>query len=188
MKKMFKIQYGILAFILLLIACKKDTLNIPKDDDRDIRILKVQYMGHDYDVNYAFGVSLPLMYKKKCTYHYDTDGRLTRIGNDRVRSATVEYNPEQAKATNDAEQDQLFTFYWNNSVIHFQGKRIDNIVATTRHLNIDSSDFTTWDRIDINRMPNGKLKSVMPIVEPDDVPVPSSPYSGIATEILSYNK
>src|SRR5690554_4830345 len=132
MKKMFKIQYGILACIFLLMgACKKDTPDIPQNDDRDIRVLKVQYLGYD---NLVLTNPLPPMYLKECTYHYDTDGRLTRIENDGVRRATVEYNQEQIKATNDAEQNQLFTSYWNNSVIGFQGNRIDNIVATIRHL------------------------------------------------------
>jgi hypothetical protein len=78
MRNPFKIQYGILACILLLAACKKDTPDIPKGDDRDIRVLKVQYLGHDYSENFVFDPPSP-MYTKECTYNYDSEGRLSHI-------------------------------------------------------------------------------------------------------------
>lgn len=185
--KTFKIQYGIFAFIILLLtsACKKDTPKKPDipQDERDIRILKVEYLGHD---NLILGDPTPLMYTKASTYHYDTDGHLTRIENDGVRRATVEYSHEQIKATNDAEQNQLFTSYWDNSIIRFQDNKIENIMATTRHLSIEPRDFTTQDGIDISRTSDGKLKSVLS-ERSLDAPVPSSSFPGLSTEILSYN-
>ncbi|HUH74313.1 MAG TPA: hypothetical protein VLZ75_07880 [Chitinophagales bacterium] len=186
--KKIKIQYIFLTLILLLMgACKKDTVekpDIPKGEDRDIRVLKVQYLGHDY---FVLGDPPPLMYARECTYHYDTEGRLSYIENDGIRRATIEYNPEQIKATNDAEQNRIFSLYWDNSTIKFQGNRIENIMVTTRHLSIEPQNFTTQDGIDINRASDGRLKSVMLEVSPD-APVPSSVlYLGLATEILSYN-
>jgi len=76
MKKMFKIQYGILAFILLLGACKKDTPekpDIPKEDDRDIRILKVGYKEN-----------------RETIYHYDELGKLKYIVTDKSDLEKIE--------------------------------------------------------------------------------------------------
>lgn len=167
--------------LLLVSACKKDVvekLDIPKED-RDIRVLKVQYQGHD---NLVLVNPFPPMYLKECTYHYDAEGGLSRIENGGIRRANIEYNHEKIKVANNADQNQLFTSYWNNSVISFQGMRIENITNTTRHLSIEPRDFTTQDRIDISRTSDGRLKSVLS-ERSSDAPVPSSSYSGLSTEI-----
>lgn len=185
MKKLFRIQYGIFALILLSMSgCKKDSekSDIPKEE-KDIRVLKVQYQGHDY---FVLSEPLPLMYLKECTYHYNADGRLIRIENDGILRAQVEYEKEQIKVTNEAEQEQLFSSYWDNSAIRFQDNKIENIMATTRHLSIEPRDFTTEEGIDINRTSDGRLKSVMS-ERSSDAPVPSSSFPGLSTEILSYN-
>ncbi|MCO5248817.1 MAG: hypothetical protein M9887_07720 [Chitinophagales bacterium] len=189
MTKLLKIQYIFFACILLMSACKKDTVEKPdisNGDDRDIRITKVQYMGHDYDANHIYEGNF-LMYTKECTYHYDTDGQLSYIMNDDIRRVQVEYNHEQIKVTNSVEQDQLFSLYWDNSIIGFQNKKIENIMVTTRHLSIEPQNFTTQDEIHISRTSEGRLKSVMSEVSPD-VPVSTSVlYFGLATDVLSYN-
>jgi hypothetical protein len=185
MRNLLKIQYGILAFMLLsMIACKKDVsekIDIPKEDDRDIRVLKVQYMGHDY---FVFGDSLPLMYPRECTYHYNGEGRLSYIENDGEQRVKAEYDNNHIKVTNGVEQNRLFSSYWDNSNIIFQGKRIENVISTTLLLNIEPHSMTIEDEIKINRTSDGRLKSVMSEVS-QDAPVPFSLYSGLSTEVLS---
>ncbi|MCO5230346.1 MAG: hypothetical protein M9958_04225 [Chitinophagales bacterium] len=185
--KKIKIQYIFFVLMLLMMgACKKDVKSdISKNDDRDIRVLKVQYLGHDYDAS-AFGEN-QLMYTKECTYHYDSDGHLSYIMNDDILRAQVEYNNDQIKVTNGIEQNQIFSSYWDNSIIKSRDNKIDNIMVTTLHLSIEPQNIITQDGIDISRKSDGKLKSVLLEGTPD-VPVTSSPlYYGLATEILSYN-
>lgn len=191
MKNLLKIQCCILALMLFLMsACKKDVIekpDIPKED-RDIRVLKVQYLGHDFDPNTILGGQLPLMYTKECAYHYDTDGRLSRIENDGILRVQAEYSHEQIKVMNEVEQDSRQAFYWDNSIISYQKNKIENILTVTpfwEFPNVPSGSST--DKVSISRTSDGRLKSVM-LESSSDAPVPSSVlYLGLATEILSYN-
>ncbi|MCZ2394443.1 MAG: hypothetical protein LC105_11340 [Chitinophagales bacterium] len=191
--KKIKIQYIFFALMLLMMsACKKDTVeksDIPKDDDKDIRVLKVQYIGHDYSEDFVFDPPSP-MYTRTCTYHYDKDGRLSNIKNDDILRVQVEYGHEQITVTNEVEQGSRYACYWDNSTINYQNNRIDNIIV-----NVFSPGFWAMEAFKLRRKmnirisPDDRLKSVM---------LDSTDHNGsagmgewfapLSTEILSYNK
>jgi hypothetical protein len=187
MKKLLKIQYGILAFMLLsMIACKKD-VKIPKDVNTDIRVLKVQYIGHDYSSDFVFNPPFP-MYTKECTYYYDSEGRLSHIKNDDILRAKVEYDKEQITVTNEVEQDSQKAFYWENSIISYRNNKIENILIATPYWEFPSfPSGPSIDNVSISRASDGRLNSVM-LERSPNAPVPSTIlFFELATDILSYN-
>src|SRR5690554_3467690 len=160
MKKLFKIQYILLTFILLMGACKKDIPDIPKDDDRNIRILKVQYMGHDYSPDFVFDPPSP-MYIRTCTYHYDKDGHLSNIKNDDILRVQVEYGHDQIELKNGVEQDRMLATYWDYSIISYLDNKIENVIINAFSPGIILEAFVDQIRMTISRTLDGKLKSVM---------------------------
>ncbi|MCO5230345.1 MAG: hypothetical protein M9958_04220 [Chitinophagales bacterium] len=184
----FKIQYIFFALTLLLVsACKKDTVKKPdisNGDDRDIRITKVQYLGHDFNPLFFFSSPTPLMYTKECTYHYDSDGRLSYIMNDDILRVQVEYSHEQIIVSNNVEQeDKKIASYWDHSIISYQNNKIRNII-----INAFSPGFVIEASIDqrsmiVKRESDGRLKSVM-----DDGTFENEWFFPLSTQVLSYNE
>ncbi|MCZ2394442.1 MAG: hypothetical protein LC105_11335 [Chitinophagales bacterium] len=190
--KKIKIQYIFFALMLLMMsACKKDTVeksDIPKDDDKDIRVLKVQYIGHDYSEDFVFDPPSP-MYTRTCTYHYDKDGRLSNIKNDDILRVQVEYGHEQITVTNEVEQGSRYACYWDNSTINYQNNRIDNIIVNVFSPGVWATEaFKEQRRMTVRRELDGRLKSVMfDTTEYNGTGVWPEWFAPLSTEVLSYN-
>lgn len=146
-------------------ACKKDTVekpDIPKGEDRDIRVLKVQYMGHDYNSSLIFGsTNSPDLFTRECFYHYDSKGRLSYIVNDDLPRVQVEYDNNQIKLINSQiENAPTIALYWMNSIISSQNNKIEGILATTRYPLVTPHFMSEQIKMNITRTANEKLKSV----------------------------
>ncbi|MCO5230915.1 MAG: hypothetical protein M9958_07130 [Chitinophagales bacterium] len=155
MKKLFKIQYGILAFILLFGACKKDTpekSDIPKEGDRDIRITKVQY-SHDNGGG---------LVKSDIYYRYDESGQLSDILTDSLNSvASIEYDNGQIKiGTRNYEfpgypDIRPYTTIVGKDLIVNIKVNVPRIIPWSSLISQDLS------RVNISRLSNGMLNSIL---------------------------
>lgn len=188
MKKLIKIQYGILTCVLLLMsACKKDTVekpDIPKGDDRDIRVLQVQY-SHDNGGG---------LVKSDIYYRYDESGQLSDILTGSLNSvASIEYDNGQIKiGTRNYEfpgypDIRPYTTIVGKDVIENIKVNVPRIIPWSSLMSQDLS------RVNISRSSNGKLNSILldSIFGNDNTVSPSEArklnYRSLNIRVQSYN-
>ncbi|MCZ2392621.1 MAG: hypothetical protein LC105_02020 [Chitinophagales bacterium] len=190
MKKLFKIQYILLALMLLLMgACKKDVVekpDIPKGEDRDIQVLKVQYL---YDNGGA-------LVNSNILYHYDENGRLSDVldsGEDGLYSMLwIEYENNQIKI---GTKDYDFPGYEIRPYTALIGKnRIENILVNKIRISqLEGLVESDLSRVNISITHDGKLGSVLLDSSfANGVTVSSSEakkifYRSLNTDVLTYN-
>src|SRR5690554_2770806 len=123
------------------------------------------------------------MYTRACTYHYDSEGRLSHIKNDGVLRIQVEYGHDQIELTNGVEQDRMLATYWDSSIISYLDNKIDNVIINAFSPGIILEAFVDRIGMTISTTLDDKLKSVI-----ND----SNVYSGrgwsipLSTEISTY--
>lgn len=169
-------------------ACKKDAADIPKDNDKNIRVLKVQYLGHNYSSDFVFDPPFP-MYTRECTYYYDSEGRLSYIKNDDILRAQVDYNQGQIIVTNEVEQDSRYASYWDRSDISIQNNRVEKVIINTFSPGLFAFEADKLIRkVNIGISSDGRLKSV--ILDSKDHNgggIFGEFFGPLNTEILSYD-